>query len=102
MSPTVATIAVGVWLLAGVTIVLTAGAPDLCDETAESLGELPWAVFYGFATFGLLGWCAVYFDGLPRRATDTSRRICVAGGLVALAVALMGYVTWSRHSLCSY
>ena len=23
-------------------------------------------------------------------------------GLVALAVALMGYVTWSRHSLCSY
>ena len=98
MTRKVAGILAGTWLLVGIVMLIATGAPARCSSGSQL--DSPWALIYLLATLGLLGGAAMYFDGLGGSDVATTRRICIAGGLAALLLAVVG-LTLSSRGYCS-
>ena len=60
----------------------------------------PWFVVYGGFTVALLGCSALHFDGRDGAKAALGRRICLIGGLLALLLAVVGFVLASRSGVC--
>ncbi len=98
MTRRAASIVVGTWLLIGVVMLIATGVPARCSSGSQL--DSPWALIYLLATLGLLGGAAMYFDGLGGADVATMRRICIAGCLAALLLAIVG-LTLSSRGYCS-